>query len=78
MKRVLLIVLLLVSVGAYAQSERTTDFGGIVSTEVEAGLGGPFGLSAEEELRFDHNFSQFDRWLNSVESAYFQRLFMGW
>ena len=70
MKRVLLIVLLLVSVGAYAQSERTTDFGGIVSAEVEADLGGPFGLSAEEELRFDHNFSQLDRWLNSVGVDY--------
>lgn len=70
MKRLLLIVLLLTSVGVFAQSERTTDFGGIVSAEVEAGLGGPFGLSAEEELRFDNNFTQFDRWLNSVGVDY--------
>ena len=56
MKRLSLIVLLLLTVGAFAQSERTTDFGGIVSAEAEAGLGGPFGLSVEEELRFDHNF----------------------
>lgn len=66
MKRLLPIVFLLFSVGVFAQSERTADFGGIVSAEAEVGLGGPFGLSVEEELRFDNNFSQFDRWLNSV------------
>ena len=70
MKRLLLIVLLLVSVEAFAQSERTTDFGGIVSAEAEVGLGGPFGLSVEEELRFDHNCTQFDRWLNSLGVDY--------
>ena len=70
MKRLLSIVFLLVSVAAYAQSERTTDFGGIVSAEAEVGLGGNFGLSMEEELRFDHNFTQFDRWLNSVGVDY--------
>ena len=66
MKKLLLIVFLLASVAVFAQSERTTDFGGIVSAEGEVGLGGPWGLSLEEELRFDHNFTQFDRWLNSV------------
>ena len=71
MKRLLyIVVLLFLSAAAFAQSERTTDFGGIVSAEVEAGLGGSFGLSAEEELRFDHNFTQFDRWLNSVGVDY--------
>lgn len=55
---------------AFAQSDRLTDFGGIVSGEAEVGLGGPFGLSMEEELRFDNNFSQFDRWLNSVGVDY--------
>ena len=55
---------------AFAQSDRLTDFGGIVSGEAEVGLGGPFGFSMEEELRFDHNFSQFDRWLNSVGVDY--------
>ena len=70
MRRILLIVLLLVSVGAFAQSERTTDFGGIVSAEASVGLGGPWGMSVEEELRFDHNFTQFDRWLNSVGVDY--------
>ena len=45
MKRLLLILLVLLTVGAFAQSERTTDFGGIVSAEGEVGLGGPWGLS---------------------------------
>ena len=70
MKRLVFIVFLMGSVGAFAQSGRTTDFGGIVSAEAEAGLRGPWGLSAEEELRFDHNFSQFDRWLNSIGVDY--------
>jgi len=70
MKKLLLIALLLVSVGVFAQSERTTDFGGIVSAEAEVGLGGPFDLSVEEELRFDNSFSQLDRWLNSVGVGY--------
>ena len=70
MKRLLSIVFLLVSVAAFAQSERTTDFGGIVSAEAEVGLGGNFGLSVEEELRIDHNFTQFDRWLNSLGVDY--------
>ena len=70
MKRLILIVLLLAAVRGFAQSERTTDFGGIVSAEAEVGLPANFGLSVEEELRFDHNFSQFDRWLNSVGVGY--------
>ena len=70
MKRLLTIVLLLFSVGVFAQSERSTDFGGIVSAEAEVDLGGPFGLSVEEELRFENNCTQFDRWLNSVGVDY--------
>ncbi len=70
MKRLLLILFLAVSMAAFAQSERATDFGGVVSAEAEVGLGGHFGLSAEEELRFDHNCSQLDRWLNSVGVDY--------
>ena len=58
------------SIGALAQSERLTDFGGIVSAEAEVALGGPFGMSVEEELRFDHNYTQFDRWLNSIGVDY--------
>ena len=53
-----------------AQSERTTDFGGIVSAEASVALPANFGLSAEEELRFNNDFSQFDRWLNSVGVDY--------
>ena len=70
MKRLVFIVFLLGSVGAFAQSERLTDFGGIVSAEASVGLGGPWGMSVEEELRFDHNCTQFDRWLNSVGVDY--------
>ena len=70
MKRLLTIVLLLLSVGVFAQSERSTDFGCIVSAEAEVGLDGPFGLSVEEELRFENNCTQFDRWLNSVGVDY--------
>ena len=67
MKKLLSIALVLfLTVSLYAQSERTTDFGGIVSAEAEVGLSGPFCLTAEEELRFDHHCSQLDRWLNSV------------
>lgn len=60
----------MVPVVAFAQSERTTDFGGIVLAEAEASLGGSFGLSVEEELRFENNCTQFDRWLNSVGVDY--------
>ena len=70
MKRLLFIALVLASVAACGQSKRTPDLGGIVSAEGEIGLGGPWGLSVEEELRFDHNFTQFDRWLNSVGVDY--------
>ena len=70
MRKLIIIVLLFLSVGAFAQSERLTDFGGIVSAEAEVALGGPFGMSVEEELRFDHNYTQFDRWLNSVGVDY--------
>ena len=70
MRRLLFIALMTASLAAFAQSERTTDFGGIASAEAEIGLGGPWGMSVEEELRFDHNFTQFDRWLNSVGVDY--------
>ena len=71
MKNLTLIALFFaIAIGTFAQSERSTDFGGIVSAEAEVGLRGPFGLSVEEELRFDNNFTQFDRWLNSVGMDY--------
>lgn len=58
------------SLAAFSQSERITDFGGIVSGEFSTGLGGAFGMSVEEELRFKNDFAQFDRWLNSVGVDY--------
>jgi len=71
MKRSLIIAtLLLIAATAFAQSERTTDFGGIASAEVEVELPANFGVSVEEELRFDHDFTAFDRWLNSVGVDY--------
>lgn len=71
MRKWLFIVLLLsMSLMGQAQSERTTDFGGIVSAEAEMSLGGPWGMSVEEELRFDQGMTQFDRWLNSVGVDY--------
>ena len=71
MRKWLIIVLLLpMSVMGLAQSELTTDFGGIVSAEASVALPANFGLSAEEELRFNNDFSQFDRWLNSVGVDY--------
>lgn len=70
MKRLLFIVLIAVSVATFAQSERTTDMGGIVSAEFSTDLGGDFGLSVEEELRFDNRCTEFDRWLNSLGVDY--------
>ena len=59
-----------VSAAAFAQSERTTDLGGIVSAECSVELPAKFSLSVEEELRFDNGCTQFDRWLNSVGVDY--------
>ena len=70
MKKLIIIGLFLISTRVFAQSGRTTDFGGIVSAEFSKGLQGSWGLSVEEELRFDHNCTQFDRWLNSVGVDY--------
>ena len=65
-----ILLLLLLSVTAFAQSGRTTDMGAIVSAELEKELGRKFGLSVEEELRFDGNCTQFDRWLSSLSADY--------
>ena len=69
-KWIAIVLLFPFSVGLFAQSERTTDFGGILSGEFSTDIGRSFGISVEEELRFDHNFIQFDRWLNSVGVDY--------
>lgn len=52
---------------ALAQSERSSDFGAILSAKGEAELVGKLSIGVEEEVRFDHNCTQLDRWLNSVE-----------
>lgn len=72
MKRLFAILLLLLTfaVACFAQSGRSTDFGAIASAELSAGLGNDFSLSVEEELRFENNCAQFDRWLNSVGAEY--------
>ena len=71
MKKTIVIVLFLViAATAFAQSERTTDFGGILTAEVSTDLPQNFGLSVEEELRFDHNGTELNRWLNSVGVDY--------
>ncbi len=70
MNRLLFIALMTVSVVTFAQSERTTDLGGIVSAEFSTDLGHDFGLSVEEELRFDNRCTEFDRWLNSLGVDY--------
>lgn len=53
-----------------AQSERFTDFGAIVSGKFNANLTDQWAIEVEEELRFDHNCTRFDRWLNSVSVEY--------
>ena len=71
MNRLLFILTFLaLSVVTLAQSERKTDVGGILSAEFSMDLPANFGLSVEEELRFDHNCTQLDRWLNSVGVDY--------
>lgn len=70
MKKLLIIAILLFSARVFAQSERTTDFGAIVSGEFSTAVGRSFDLSLEEELRFDQNCTQFDRWLNSLGVNY--------
>ena len=71
MRRFLLsVVFVLFSVLAFAQSGRTTDFGAIASAEISVDVARNVGLSLEEELRFQNNCTQFDRWLNSLGVDY--------
>lgn len=70
MKKLIVIALLFLSARAIAQSERTTDFGGILSAEVSVDLPDNLGLSLEEELRFFHNGTELNRWLNSLGVDY--------
>lgn len=55
---------------SFAQSGRSTDFGVILDAKYETGLVGKMDIEVEEELRFDHNCRQLDRWLNSVTLEY--------
>ena len=71
MNRLLFILTFLaLSVVTLAQSERKTDVGGILSAEFSMDLPANFGLSVEEELRFDHNCTELNRWLNAVGIDY--------
>lgn len=63
-------LLLVVSLSALGQSGRTTDFGAIVSAKYDADLTRKLAIEVEEELRFDHYCTEFDRWLNSVTIEY--------
>ena len=67
---VLLSLLLGWAVASFAQSERSTDFGVILDAKYESNLVGKLGIEVEEEIRFDHNCTQLDRWLNSVSVEY--------
>lgn len=68
-----ILILALLMAGAMpllAQSGRSTDFGAIVSGKFDANLTDKWAIEVEEELRFDHNCTQLDRWLNSVTLEY--------
>lgn len=67
---VVLTLLLAWALPSFAQSERNTDFGVILDAKYDGNLVGKFDIGVEEELRFDHNCTQLDRWLNSVEVEY--------
>jgi hypothetical protein len=72
-RRTAILILALLMAGAMpllAQSERSTDFGAIVTGKFDANLTNKWAIEVEEELRFDHNCTQLDRWLNSVTVEY--------
>lgn len=66
----LLALLLAWVLSSFAQSERSTDFGVILDAKYDGSLVGRMDIEVEEELRFDHNCTQLDRWLNSVTLEY--------
>lgn len=68
-------LLLALVLPSFAQSERTTDFGAILSAKYDGPLYKDFTIEVEEELRFDHHCTQLDRWLNSltIEYPFFHR-----
>lgn len=66
----LIALLMAMVLPSLAQSRRTTDFGAIVSAKFESPLVDKLAIEVEEELRFDHDCAQLDRWLNSVTLEY--------
>ena len=67
---VFLALLLSMTLSSFAQSERSTDFGVILDAKYDGPLVGNLDIGVEEELRFDHNCTQLDRWLNEVSLEY--------
>ena len=65
-----IVLLLAAACPVFGQSGRTSDFGAILSAKFDADLTRKLAIEVEEELRFDHNCTQFDRWLNSVTLEY--------
>lgn len=65
-----IVLLLAAACSVFGQSGRTSDFGAILSAKYDADLTRKLAIEVEEELRFDHNCTQFDRWLNSVTLEY--------
>ncbi len=65
-----IVLLLAAACPVFGQSGRTSDFGAILSAKFDADLTRKLAIEVEEELRFDHNCTQFDRWLNSVAIEY--------
>lgn len=66
----LLALLLAWMPSSFAQSGRDTDFGLILDAKYDGPLVGKLDIGVEEELRFDHNCTQLDRWLNEVSFEY--------
>ena len=66
----LAVLLMALALPSFGQSERDTDFGVILSAKCDAPIVGDLAIGVEEELRFDHDCTQLDRWLNSVELEY--------
>ena len=66
----MVVACLAITLSSFAQSERKSDFGAILSAKYDGGLVGKLDIGVEEELRFDHYCTQLDRWLNSVSLEY--------
>lgn len=67
---VFLALLLASALPTFGQGGRSTDFGVILDAKYKSGLVGQLDIEVEEEIRFDHNCLQLDRWLNEVTLEY--------